>query len=72
MYKSASDNDLDEVYKRLHYLEGLVRERKTQTLMQETYEKRSNILLHGLEDSDKSAWEALGETLKFYERKVKN
>ena len=32
--------------------------------MQKSYEKRCNILLHGLEESDKSAWETRNETLQ--------
>ena len=60
--KSANENDLNEAYKRLYYLEGLASERKAQALMQESYEKRFNILLHGLEESDKSAWETRNET----------
>ena len=46
------------------YLEELVSERKAPALMQESNEKQFNILLHGLEESDKSAWETQNETLK--------
>ena len=62
--KSANENDLDEAYKRLYYLEELVRERKAQAIMQESFKKRFNILLHGFKESDKSAWETRDETLK--------
>ena len=64
MSKRTSDNDLDEPYQRLSYLVRLESERKTQALMQTSNEKRFNILLHGLEESDKSALETRDETLK--------
>ena len=64
MSKNANENDLDEAYKQLYYLKGLLCERKAQALMQKSYEKRFNILLHGLEESDMSAWETRDETLQ--------
>ena len=64
MSKSANKNYLDEAYKQLNNHKGLVSEQKAQALMQESYQKRFNILLHGLEESDKSVWETREETLK--------
>ena len=42
VYKSASGNDLDEAYQRLHFLEKPESKQKTLALLQESYEKRFN------------------------------
>ena len=49
--------DFEEIHDRLKKLEAQERERQTQTVMRESYEKRMNILIHGLPENFTSAWE---------------
>jgi len=53
---------LEEIYDRLENLEGKERDRQAQALMQESYEKRFNILIHGLEENVESALENRAQT----------
>ena len=55
--KTASDSDLEELHEQLHYLEDA--EKGRQTTMQESYNKRFNIQIHGLEENSNSVWETI-------------
>ena len=62
--KTAKDSDLDEAFQRLILLEDLEKERTQQALMQESYDKRFNVLFHGLDEELNSVWETRNKTLK--------
>ena len=62
--KTAEDSDLDEAFQRLFLLEDLEKERTEQALMQESYDKRFNVLFHGLDEEVNSVWETRIETLE--------
>ena len=62
--KTAKDSDLDEAFQRLILLEDLEKERTEQALMQESYDKRFNVLFHGLNEELNSVWETRNKTLK--------
>ena len=69
--KTASDSDLNTVFQRLYTLEDAEKHRETNAIMQESYEKRFNILFHGLEENSNSAWETRDETLKILQNFMK-
>ena len=56
-------NGLADIEKRLSILEK-EEKRQDESVMKESYEKRFNILIHGLEEDHSSAWESRHETLK--------
>ena len=58
---------LAEIEKRLQTLEKVKNEQETNLVMQESYEKRLNILIHGLEENPTLAWEKVDETRKIVE-----
>ena len=70
MNNTASDRDLEELYERLHYLYA-EKYRPTTAIMQESYDKRFNILFHGLEENSNSAWKTRDETLKILQNFMK-
>ena len=71
MNDTASDRDLEELYEQLHYLEYAEKDRQTTAIMQESYDKRLNVLFHGLEENSNSAWETRDETLKILQNFMK-
>ena len=54
----------DELLQRLTFLEDYKLAQERNAVMQESYEKRFNILIHGLEEKCDSAWETPDETLQ--------
>ena len=62
--KTAKDSYLDEAFQRLFLLEDLEKERTEQVFMQESYDKRFNVLFHGLDEEVNSVWETRNKTLK--------
>ena len=57
-------NGLADIEKRLSILEKKEEKSQDESVMKESYEKRFNILIHGLEEDHSSAWETCQETLK--------
>ena len=57
-------NGLADIEKRLSILEKKEEKHQDESVMKESYEKRFNILIHGLEEDHSSAWESRQETLK--------
>jgi len=55
--EKADASEMDNILERLDKLEAREGDRQTQTLMQESYEKRMNILIHGLEENLSTSWE---------------
>ena len=53
----TNSTDFEEINDRLKKLEAQERERQMQAVMRESYEKRMNILIHGLPENIASAWE---------------
>ena len=53
----TNSTDFEKIHDRLKKLEAQERERQTQAVMRESYEKRMNILIHGLSENFTSAWE---------------
>jgi len=63
--------ELKEIYERLENLERKERDRQAQALMQESYDKRFNILIHGLDENVESAWENRAQTKKIIQNFIK-
>ena len=57
-------NGLADIEKRLSILEKKEEKRQDESVMKKSYEKRFNILIHGLEEDHSSAWESRQETLQ--------
>ena len=55
---------MGKAFQRLYFLEDLEKERPEQVLMRESYDKRFNVLFHGLHEELNSVWETCNETLK--------
>ena len=53
-----------EIEKRLAIMEKKEEDRQAEAVMKESYEKRLNILIHGIEENHRSAWESRPETLE--------
>ena len=53
-----------EFEKRVVILKNKQEDRQAEAVMKESYEKRLNILIHGLKEDRNSAWETREETLK--------
>jgi len=66
------NGDFDDIFDRVIYLEEAETERQSQALMQESYDKRFNILFHGLEESNTNAWETREETQKILYKFLQN
>ena len=67
MEMKADTSALAEIEKRLQTLEKVKNEQETNLVMQESYEKRLNILIHGLDENPTLAWEKVDETRKIVE-----
>ena len=70
LFKSAATwyiSALAVIGKRLQTLEKVKNEQETDLVMQESYEKRLNILIHGLDENPTLAWEKVDETRKLVE-----
>ena len=64
MQEKADKSELEELrLKLLHVLEGSKKDQKASAVMKESYEKRLNILIHGVQESPVNAWERPDETL---------
>ena len=55
-------NDVEEVSERLEILEAKARDRENKALMLESYEKRFNLLIHGIDENFRYAWETREQT----------
>jgi len=53
--EKTNETDLEEIYENLENLERKERDRQAEALMQESYDKRFNILIHGLDENVDSA-----------------
>ena len=64
MQEKADKSELKELRLRLlQVLENSKKDQKASAVMKESYEKRLNILIHGIQESPENAWERLDETL---------
>ena len=64
MLEKADKSELEELRLRLlHVLEDLKKDQKASAVMKESYEKRLNILIHGVQESPGNAWERPDETI---------
>ena len=50
-------NDIDNIHIKLNRIEQQQLEQESKNLMQESYDKRLNVLIHGPEESNKTDWE---------------
>ena len=50
-------NYIDNIHTKLNRIEQQQLEQESKNLMQESYDKRLNVLIHGLEESNKTDWE---------------
>ena len=50
-------NDIDNIHTKLNRIEQQQLEQESKKLMQESYDKRLNVLIYGLEESNKTDWE---------------
>ena len=55
-------NDVKEVSERLEILEAKARDRENKVLMLESYKKRFNLLIHGIDENFRYAWETQEQT----------
>ena len=55
-------NDIDNIHIKLNRIEQQQLEQESKNLMQESYDKRLNLLIHGLEESNKTDWETREST----------
>ena len=74
--KSQIDNkayvtDVEEVSERLKILEAKAHDRKNKGLMLESYEKRFNLLIHGIDENYRYAWETREQTKHLVENFIK-
>ena len=60
----ANVADLQKIYNRLETLEAQERGRQANALMKESYKKRMNILIHGLDENFNLAWETARDATK--------
>ena len=68
MEMKADDNSaLEEIEKRLQTLERVKKEHQTNSVMQESYDKGLNILIHNLNENPTHPWEKVEETRKIVE-----
>ena len=58
----AYANGVEEVSERLEILEAKARDRENKALMLESYEKRFNLLIHGIDENLRYAWETREQT----------
>lgn len=70
--EKAANYKFDKIEVRLNALEKAKSESETAALMQESYNKRFNILLHGIEEDKDSAWEAPKATEVKFDSFLKN
>ena len=57
-------NDIDNIHTKLNKIEQQQIEQESKNLMQELYDKRLNLLIHGLKESNKTDWETCESTWK--------
>ena len=65
--EEAVEAKLADVKERLRKLEKLQIDAEKAALMQDSYNKRLNILIHGVEENERSVWENHEETLQKFE-----
>ena len=65
--EEAVETKLADVKKRLRKLDKFQIDAKKAALMQDSYNKRLNILIHGVEENERSVWENHEETLQKFE-----
>ena len=57
-------NDIDNIHTKLNKIEQQQIEQESKNLMQESYDKRLNLLIHGLKESNKTDWKTCESTRK--------
>ena len=57
-------SDLDNVLERLNRLEHIELKKEDIAIMKELYNKRLNVLIHGLSETNHSTWEKAEESLQ--------
>ena len=62
IHNKAYVSDVEEVSERLEILEAKARDRENKALMLESYEKRFNLLIHGIDENLCYAWETREQT----------
>ena len=65
--EEAVETKLADVKERLRKLEKFQIDAEKAALMQDSYNKRLNILIHGVEENERSVWENYEETLQKFE-----
>jgi len=74
--EKATETDLKEIYERQktwkEKLERKERDRQAQALMQESYDKRFNILIPGLDENVESAWKNRAPTKEIIQNFMKD
>ena len=64
LQEKADKSELEELRLRLlHVLEDSKKDKEASVVMKESYEKRLNILIHGIQETPVNAWERPDETL---------
>ena len=66
-FENATNEKLAVMSKRIEKLEKLQLDAQKEALMQESYNKRLNILIHGVEEDRNCAWETHENTLKKFD-----
>ena len=60
----ADDSALNELQLKIHKIEQQQVDQRAKDVMQESYEKRFNLLINGIEETDTSVWEKRETTLQ--------
>ena len=70
--KQTTDNKIFGLTVRIKELENYKADTEKAALMQESYKKRLNILIHGIEEDEDSVWESHQKTLETFAEFLKN
>ena len=60
----ADDSALNKLHLKIHKIEQQQVDQRAKDVMQESYEKRFNLLINGIEETDTSVWEKRETTLQ--------
>ena len=70
--KQTTDNKIFGLTVRIKELKNYKADTEKAALMQESYNKRLNILIHGIEEDEDSVWESHQKTLEKFDEFLKN
>ena len=68
---NASLTDCNDLAERIIALENFVENEHKELRMRESYSKRLNLLIHGLEETESGVWETMAQTQEIYDNFMK-